>query len=106
MGFVYKAEDVRLRRTVALKFLTPAWQRDPSAKDRFIHEAQAASALDHPNLCTVYEVGETVEGLLFIAMAYYEGETTDNRPFMFHSAMVMPALPRTDGSGRQNPWIR
>jgi serine/threonine protein kinase len=75
MGVVYKAEDTKLKRTVALKFLPPDLTRDDEAKKRFIHEAQAASALDHPNICTIHEIGETEDGTLFICMAYYEGET-------------------------------
>ena len=75
MGIVYKAEDTQLKRTVALKFLPPDLTRDPEAKDRFTHEAQAASALDHPNICNVHEIGETEDGQLFIVMASYEGET-------------------------------
>jgi serine/threonine protein kinase len=74
MGVVYRAEDMSLKRIVALKFLMPDMLRDPSAKKRFLKEAQAASALDHPNICTVHEIGETPEGLLFICMAYYGGE--------------------------------
>ena len=75
MGVVYKAEDTKLRRPVALKFLPPELTRDPEAKERFIQEAQAASALDHPNICNIHEIDETPEGQLFICMAYYEGET-------------------------------
>jgi len=75
MGVVYKAEDTNLKRTVALKFLPSGLTRDAEAKERFIQEAQAASALDHPNICNVHEIGETDEGQLFIAMACYEGET-------------------------------
>ncbi|MCH8962326.1 MAG: AAA-like domain-containing protein, partial [Bacteroidetes bacterium] len=82
MGVVYKAHDTRLDRPVALKFLSPHLSADDSAKPRFIQEAQAASALDHPNICTIFEIGETEpapgepgEGRLFIAMAYYAGET-------------------------------
>ncbi len=75
MGVVYKAEDTKLKRTVALKFLPPDLTRDPEAKERFIHEAQAASALDHNNICNIHEIGETDDGQLFIAMACYEGET-------------------------------
>ena len=74
MGVVYKAEDTKLKRTVALKFLPPELTRDPETKKRFIHEAQAASALDHNNVCTIYEIDETEEGQTFIAMACYEGE--------------------------------
>jgi serine/threonine protein kinase len=79
MGLVYRAEDVRLQRTVALKFLPPELTRDPRAKERFLREARAASALDHANLCTVYEVGETAEGQLYLAMPCYDGETLEAR---------------------------
>src|SRR5512140_654564 len=75
MGVVFKAEDSRLKRTVALKFLPPDLSSDPEAGERFLREAQTASALDHPNICTVYEVGQGEEGQLFISMAYYEGMT-------------------------------
>jgi serine/threonine-protein kinase len=75
MGAVYKAEDTRLKRTVALKFLPPELTCEVEAKQRFIHEAQAASVLDHPNICNIHEIGETGDGQLFIAMACYEGET-------------------------------
>jgi len=79
MGIVYKAIDVRLNRHVALKFLSPDLTRDPTAKERFIHEAQAASALDHPNICTIHEIDETPDRELFLTMAYYEGETLKQR---------------------------
>jgi Tol biopolymer transport system component len=79
MGVVYRAEDTLLGRTVALKFLPPMLTPNPRAKARFLDEARAASALDHPNICTLYEVGETTEGQLFLAMAYYEGETLKQR---------------------------
>ena len=75
MGVVYKAEDTRLKRTVALKFLPPELSRDPDTKERFIHEAQAASALQHNNVCTVHEIDETGDGQLFIAMDFYDGES-------------------------------
>ena len=75
MGVVYAAHDERLGRHVALKFLPPHLSADPEAKSRFIAEARAAAALDHPNVCTIYEIGETEDGQLFIAMPLYEGET-------------------------------
>src|SRR5213078_4887972 len=79
MGVVYKAEDSRLKRLVALKFLPLELTRDPEAKERLVQEAQAASALDHPNICTIHEIDETPDGRLFVAMAYYEGETLKER---------------------------
>jgi Tol biopolymer transport system component len=75
MGVVYRAEDERLRRAVAIKVLPPELTRDNDAKERFVLEAQAASALDHPNICTIYEIDETPDGQVFLVMAYYEGET-------------------------------
>ena len=72
MGVVYRAEDSRLRRTVALKFLRARALEDEGLKVRFVREAQAAAALDHENICTIYEIDE-VEGRLFIAMAFVEG---------------------------------
>jgi eukaryotic-like serine/threonine-protein kinase len=79
MAVVFRAEDLRLGRQVALKFLAPELSRDPAAKQRFLREARAASALDHPNLCTIHEVGETADGQIFIAMPCYEGETLRQR---------------------------
>src|SRR5262245_1268143 len=76
---VYQAEDTRLKPRVALEFLPLALVQDPDAKDRLVHEAQAASALDHPNICTIHEIDETSDGRLFLAMAYYEGETLKDR---------------------------
>jgi serine/threonine-protein kinase len=75
MGVVYRAHDKQLGRAVALKFLLPHYNLDPSAKARFQREAHAAAALDHPNLCVVHEVGTTERGWLFLAMSLYEGET-------------------------------
>jgi serine/threonine-protein kinase len=75
MGIVYKAQDVKLDRFVALKFLPLYLSTSEEEKQRFIQEAKAASALDHSNICTIFEIGETKDGQLFIAMAYYEGET-------------------------------
>jgi len=79
MGVVYKAEDTKLDRFVALKFLPPHIGQAEEEKKRFIHEAKTASALDHNNICTIYEINETEEGQMFIAMAYYEGETLKTR---------------------------
>jgi serine/threonine protein kinase/tetratricopeptide (TPR) repeat protein len=75
MGVVYKAEDTRLKRLVALKFLPPIYATDPTSKERFIHEAQSASALQHSNICTIHDISETDEGQMYIVMDYYEGET-------------------------------
>ena len=75
MGVVYLAEDVELDRKVALKFLPTHLSTDQDANARFVLEAKAASALNHPNVCTIHEIGHTEEGQTFIAMAFYEGET-------------------------------
>src|SRR5512136_51692 len=74
MGVVYEAEDTRLKRTVALKFLPPALTRDAQAKARFVQEAQAAAALDHPNICPVFEIGEA-GGQTYIAMPRLKGQS-------------------------------
>jgi len=78
MGVVYKAEDTKLKRTVALKFLPPELTHIPDVKDRFMREAQAAAALDHPNICTVYEF-DYAEEKAFISMAYIEGQNLRKR---------------------------
>jgi len=78
MGIVYKAEDTRLKRPVALKFLPPELVHIPEIKDRFMREAQAAAALDHPNICTVYEFDQA-EDKAFISMAYIEGQSLRKR---------------------------
>jgi tetratricopeptide (TPR) repeat protein len=79
MGVVYKAIDSKLGRTVALKFLPPQWSHDEGAKQRFMREAQAASATNHRNICVIHDIDHTDDGRLFIVMAYYEGETLKQR---------------------------
>jgi serine/threonine protein kinase/Tfp pilus assembly protein PilF len=77
MGVVYRAIDLRLRRTVALKLLRPHTPQNVRAKERLLVEARAAAALDHANICTIYEVGETADDSTFIAMGFYAGETLE-----------------------------
>ena len=108
MGIVYRAEDLRLKRMVALKFLPPERTRDAEAKQRLMQEAQAASALDHANICTVHEIDETPDGQMFLAMAYYAGETLKTRidrgPLEIEEAIdigiqVAQGLARAHGAG-------
>ena len=75
MGEVYLADDLTLRRKVAIKFLLPDKKQDPEARRRLLREAQAAASLDHPGICTVFEMGETADGRIYIVMQYVEGET-------------------------------
>jgi serine/threonine protein kinase/tetratricopeptide (TPR) repeat protein len=108
MGLVYKALDLRLDRTVALKVLPSRLGEDEEAKRRFGHEAKAASALDHPNICAVHEIGQTESGRLFIAMAYCEGETLKQKitrgplpvsQALEYAAQVAGALQRAHEAG-------
>ena len=79
MGIVYKAEDLKLKRLAAIKFLPPHLTRDQEARMRFSQEAEAASALDHSNICTIYEVDQTDDGQIYMAMTYYAGEMLDQK---------------------------
>ncbi len=79
MGIVYKAQDLNLDRFVALKFLPPSFSSDEETKQRFIHEAKAASSLQHQNICTIHEIDETDDEQLFICMDCYEGETLSKK---------------------------
>lgn len=79
IGVVYKAQDLHLGRYVAIKFLSPQLISDETHGKRFIREAEAASALDHPNICTIYEIDKTTDGQMYIVMGYYEGETLQEK---------------------------
>jgi non-specific serine/threonine protein kinase len=79
MGVVCKAEDIRLKRMVALKFLPAHLTEDKARRERLLLEARAASRLDHANICTIHEIEETGDGQIVLVMAYYEGETLSQR---------------------------
>ncbi len=103
MGVVYRARDTQLHRIVALKFLPPHLATNTVSKQRFVAEARAASALDHPNICTIYQIGESDDGRMFIAMACYEGRTLAERiedgPLPIEE-VIDYALQIADGLGR------
>ncbi|HSL89459.1 MAG TPA: protein kinase [Ignavibacteriaceae bacterium] len=91
MGVVYKAEDTKLRRTVALKFLPASFSYDEEAKQRFLYEAYAASSIQHHNICNIHDIDETEDGRLFICMDYYDGKTLKQKiaegPLKINSAI-------------------
>jgi len=108
MGVVYRALDTKLDRQVALKFLPPRMGTEPEVQRRFVNEAKAASALDHPGICTIYEIDEDENGQLFIVMAYYAGLSLrvrlDQAPMPTHQALdialqVAEALERAHEQG-------
>jgi len=86
MGVAYEAKDPRRDRHVAIKLLPRELTQDKTAKQRFLQEAQAASALDHPNICAIHEINEIDDGQLYLVMAHYEGETLKARSPVAHSS--------------------
>ncbi len=100
MGVVYQAHDPRLDRHVAIKLLPPDLTRDEIAKQRFLQEAKAASALDHSNICVIHEISETDDGQLYLVMAHYEGETLKERIARGRWRLTTPStLPRRSARG-------
>ena len=90
MGTVYRAEDTKLHRTVALKFLSHHFSHEGTARTRFMHEARAVSALEHPNICLIYDIQESEDGEVFIVMPCYRGQSLrqliDVGPLELHDA--------------------
>ena len=104
MGVVYLAQDPRLKRQVAIKLLPPDLTRDETAKQRFLQEAQAASALDHPNICTIFEINETADGQLYLVMAHYGGETLKepDHSCSVHAPLLRQRFPGVSDCGLGN----
>jgi serine/threonine protein kinase len=100
MGVVYKAEDTKLKRTVALKFLPPELTKDAQAKTRFLREARAAAALDHPNICAVFEIGVS-KGATYIAMPYLRGQSSADRRRAGHGELLRPLRECPPGEGAE-----
>ena len=107
MGVVYLAQDPRLDRRVAIKVLPPDLTRDDTAKQRFLLEAKAASALDHPNICNIHEINETADGQLYLVMAHYEGETLKERSPVGRWRWTTPSTsPRRWARDSRRPMVR
>jgi serine/threonine protein kinase len=101
MGEVYKARDERLARDVAIKLLAAHFTDSTEAGERFEREARAAAALQHPNICTIYDVGETADGRAFIVMELLQGETLQQR--IGHGPLELPALLEIGATPRRRP---
>ncbi len=108
MGVVYEAHDTNLNRRVALKFLPAEWSHDDIAKQRFLREARTASALDHPNICSIHAIEERDDGQLFIAMAHYTGGSLKQRleggPLSVQEALGLAAQVAEPRTCLENYW--